>query len=96
MQGIDYDIELTKPRDDQVSVIREMDQVKYAGLLVKCVVLSKKILRQVWNCLSYIRLWQKTVKNPLYSENEIIEMQRQIGLSGSQIMKALAAKNLQK
>ncbi len=96
MQGIDYDIELTEPRDDQVSVIREMDQVKYAGLLVKCVVLSKKILRQVWNCLSYIRLWQKTVKNPLYSENEIIEMQRQIGLSGSQIMKALAAKNLQK
>ncbi len=96
MQGIEYDIELTKPRDDQVSVIREMDQVKYAGLLVKCVVLSKKILRQVWNCLSYIRLWQKTVKNPLYSENEIIEMQRQIGLSGSQIMKALAAKNLQK
>jgi hypothetical protein len=58
--------------------------------------LIKKILRQVWNCLSYIRLWQKTVKNPLYSENEIIEMQRQIGLSGSQIMKALAAKNLQK
>ncbi len=57
--------------------------------------LIKKILRQVWNCLSYIRLWQKTVKNPLYSENEIIEMQRQIGLSGSQIMKALAAKNLQ-
>ena len=42
MQGIEYDIELTKPRDDQVSVIREMDQVKYAGLLVKCVVLSKK------------------------------------------------------
>ena len=96
MQGIEYDIELTKPRDDQVSVIREMDQVKYAGLLVNWVVLSKKILRQVWNCLSYIRLWQKTVKNPLYSENEIIEMQRQIGLSGSQIMKALAAKNLQK
>ena len=29
MQGIDYDIELTEPRDDQVSTIRKMDNVKY-------------------------------------------------------------------
>lgn len=36
MQGIDYDIELTEPRDDQVSTIRKMDNVRYAGLSVKC------------------------------------------------------------
>ncbi len=41
VQGIDYDIELTEPRDHQVSVIREMDNVKYAGLSVKCAIVSK-------------------------------------------------------
>ncbi|BDZ81199.1 ABC transporter permease [Claveliimonas bilis] len=41
MQGMDYDIELTEPRDDQVSAIRKMENVKYAGLSVKCAVLSK-------------------------------------------------------
>ena len=41
MQGIDYDVELTEPRADQVSVIRGMEQVKYAGLSVICAVLSK-------------------------------------------------------
>ena len=41
MQGMDYDIELTEPRDDQVSVMRKMDKVKYAGLCVKCAVVSK-------------------------------------------------------
>lgn len=41
MQGIDYDIELTEPRDDQVSTIRKMDNVRYAGLSVKCGIVSK-------------------------------------------------------
>ena len=41
MQGIDYDIELTEPRDDQVSTIRKMDNVRYAGLSVKCGIASK-------------------------------------------------------
>lgn len=41
MQGMDYDIALTEPRDDQVSAIREMKNVKYAGLCVKCAILSK-------------------------------------------------------
>lgn len=41
MQGIDCDIELTEPRDDQVSAIRKMDNVKYAGLCVKCGIVSK-------------------------------------------------------
>lgn len=41
MQGIDCDIELTEPRDDQVSAIRKMDNVKYAGLCVKCGIGSK-------------------------------------------------------
>lgn len=41
MQGMDYDIALTEPSDDQVSTIREMEEVKYAGLCVKCAVLSQ-------------------------------------------------------
>lgn len=41
IQGMDYDISLTEPRDDQVSAIRKMENVKYAGLSVKCAVLSK-------------------------------------------------------
>lgn len=41
MQGMDYDISLTEPRDDQISTIRKMENVKYAGLSVKCAVLSK-------------------------------------------------------
>lgn len=41
IQGMDYDIELTEPENDQVSAIREMKNVKYAGLRVKCAVLSK-------------------------------------------------------
>lgn len=41
MQGIDYDIELTEPRDDQVSTIRKMENVKYAGISVKCGIASK-------------------------------------------------------
>lgn len=39
MQGMDYDIALTEPRDDQVSVIRNMETVEEAGLCVKCAVL---------------------------------------------------------
>ena len=35
MQGMDYDIELTEPRNDQVSAIRAMKNVKYAGLNIK-------------------------------------------------------------
>ena len=41
MQGIDYDIELTEPTDDQITVMREMDKIKYAGLSVKCAIVSK-------------------------------------------------------
>lgn len=41
MHGMDYDIELSEPREDQVSLIREMAPVKYAGLCVKCAVLSQ-------------------------------------------------------
>lgn len=41
MQGMDYDIELTEPREDQVAIMREMDNVEYAGLSVKCAIISK-------------------------------------------------------
>ena len=32
MQGMDYDIELSEPREDQVEKIRSMDKVKYAEM----------------------------------------------------------------
>lgn len=41
MEGMDYDIALTEPRKDQISVVRQMDDVRYAGLVVKCAVLSQ-------------------------------------------------------
>ncbi len=41
MQGMDYDIELSEPREDQVEKIRSMDKVKYAGIAVKCAVLEQ-------------------------------------------------------
>lgn len=36
MQGIDYDISLGEPRQDQVETVRAMDSVKYAGIKVAC------------------------------------------------------------
>ena len=41
MNGMDYDIELTEPREEQVSAIRDMDEVAYAGLCVKCSIGSR-------------------------------------------------------
>lgn len=41
MQGMDYDIELSEPRADQVEKIRSMDNVTYAGVAVKCAILDK-------------------------------------------------------
>lgn len=38
MSGMDYDIELTEPREDQINAIRSMDNVKYAGVAVKCAI----------------------------------------------------------
>ena len=41
MQGMDYDIELSEPREDQTEKIRSMDNVKYAGIAVKCAMLQQ-------------------------------------------------------
>lgn len=41
MAGMDYDIELSEPRQDQVEKIRSMEQVKYAGVAVKCALLEQ-------------------------------------------------------
>ncbi len=41
MQGIDYDIELGEPQDEQVEIIRAMENVKYAGLTVACTTVSQ-------------------------------------------------------
>src|SRR5699024_5875037 len=32
MEGMDYDVELTEPAEEQVQIIRDMDEVRYAGL----------------------------------------------------------------
>lgn len=83
MEGMDYDVELTEPRDDQVSAIRQMDNVKYAGLCVKCAILSKyedKVLDKVrlfwlddtcWKKQTIPALDSYTGKYP-QNENEIM------------------------
>ena len=35
MEGMDYDISLTEPKNEQIKQIRGMEQVKWAGLAVK-------------------------------------------------------------
>lgn len=40
MNGMDYDIELTEPTDQQVQTAKSMDNVKYAGVRVKCAILD--------------------------------------------------------
>ncbi|MCI9123959.1 MAG: ABC transporter permease [Eubacterium sp.] len=41
VQGVDYDIELESPREDQVDLIRSMPRVKYAGVYVSCAAISQ-------------------------------------------------------
>lgn len=41
IQGMDYDIELSEPRDDQVEKIRSMDNVEYVGVAVKCAMIEQ-------------------------------------------------------
>lgn len=41
MEGMDYDIELSEPKEDQVEKIRSMDNVECAGIAVKCAVLEQ-------------------------------------------------------
>ena len=41
MEGMDYDISLTEPKNEQIKQIRGMEQVKWAGLAVKCAIVEK-------------------------------------------------------
>lgn len=41
MEGMDYDVELTEPTEEQVQIIRDMDEVRYAGLAVKCAIVEE-------------------------------------------------------
>lgn len=41
MEGMDYDVELSEPREDQVEKLRSMDKIKYVGIAVKCAMLEK-------------------------------------------------------
>ncbi len=40
MSGMDFDIALTEPTEEQVALVRGMDKVKYAGLCVKCAIIE--------------------------------------------------------
>lgn len=40
MNGMDYDLELTEPREDQVAAIRAMEGVEAAGISIKCAILE--------------------------------------------------------
>ena len=41
MEGMDYDIALTEPREEQVNQIRGMKEVACAGVAVKCAILEQ-------------------------------------------------------
>lgn len=41
MQGMDYDIELSEPKEEQAEAVRALDLVRHAGLAVKCAVLEQ-------------------------------------------------------
>lgn len=40
MYGMDYDIALSEPTEEQVDIVRSMESVKHAGVSVKCAVVS--------------------------------------------------------
>lgn len=41
MEGMDYDISLTEPKKEQAEIIRSMENVKWAGLSIKCAIAEK-------------------------------------------------------
>ncbi len=41
MNGMDYDVELSEPRPDQVDKIRAMEDVEAAGVSIKCAILER-------------------------------------------------------
>lgn len=41
MEGMDYDISLTEPTEEQAEKIRNMENVEWAGLAVKCAIVEK-------------------------------------------------------
>ena len=41
MNGMDYDVELSEPRSDQVDKIRAMEDVEAAGVSIKCAILER-------------------------------------------------------
>lgn len=40
MEGMDYDISLTEPTEEQVSMVKSMSQVKCAGVCVRCTIIT--------------------------------------------------------
>ena len=96
MQGIDYDLELTEPRDDQVSIMRDMDRVKYAGLSVKCAVILKYQDQELDKARLYWLddiCWEKqTIPALDYYKGEYPEKENEIMLSKS-ALSSMGVKN---
>lgn len=44
MNGMDYDIEVSEPTEDQVNIARKSDLIKYAGISVKCAVIESAMI----------------------------------------------------
>ncbi len=81
--GMDYDISLTEPEDFQIKKARSMEEIKYAGLLVKCAMLEKykqKMLDKTRLYWADNTCWQKIILPALETftghypkeENEIL------------------------
>lgn len=87
MSGMDYDIELTEPRGDQVVKIRSMDEVRYAGVAVKCAVLEQYLDRMLDKTRLYWldeTCWEKqTIPALERYEGSYPEKENEIMLSGS-------------
>lgn len=87
VNGMDYDIELSEPRADQVKKIRSMDSVKDAGVAVKCAMMESyqnitlEKIRMFW--IDDI-CWEKQCIPALdYYEGAYPEKENEIMLSNS-------------
>ncbi|MCH1982000.1 ABC transporter permease [Ruminococcus sp. OA3] len=99
MNGMDYDIELTEPREDQIKKIRSMDEVRYAGVAVKCAVLEQYLGRMLDKTRLYWldeTCWEKqTIPALERYEGSYPEKEHEIMLSWS-VLKAMGIEHPKK
>lgn len=87
MEGMDYDIALSEPNENQVEIVRSMENVKAAGLEVKCGIIesyngiSLEKTRMYW--IDKICLEQQSIPAMEYFEGCYPEAENEIMLSYS-------------